>query len=134
MAEYPLPSLASTPLPELVHQIQSEACSRWLSLFLSEGPEKNRGVYRFGGSRRIYASITDGHLTSFPFFLLSSFFFFLFALKYISPIGALIYMRIPGVNRRFFGYQLPSLSSFLPYSFYRTCHSNLSFDHLSLDH
>lgn len=90
----------------LLIRFKSEACSRWLSLFLSDcaaaGPEKNRGVYRFGGSRRIYASITDGHLTSFPFFLLL-FFFCLFALKYISPVGALIYMRIPGVNRRFFG-------------------------------
>lgn len=41
-------------------RFQSEACSRWLSLFLflSHRPEKNRGAYRFGGSRRTYASIT----------------------------------------------------------------------------
>lgn len=34
-------------------------------------------------------------------------------------------MRIPGVNRRFFGYHFSlSLSFFPPCSFYRTCHSN----------
>lgn len=87
----------------LLIRFKSEACSRWLSLFLSDcrAWEKSRRV----SIRRVETHLCVHHRRTLNIvsFLPSSFFFCLFALKYISPVGALIYMRIPGVNRRFFG-------------------------------